>query len=124
MKKIAKYSQWLIDNDKLPSEADVRMTYLTLLRQGWVPFSEMGLNKRNNYDPIKLFPGAQPIKSEDGQFAEPLICVVEGLSFGVFDETGFGYYDYDAVTAPNGLDENNLDGKVVFFPYENVNAYR
>lgn len=124
MTKIAKYSQWLIDNDKLPSEADVKIVYLTLLRQGWVPFSEMKTNKRNNHDPDKMFPGAQPFKSENGQFAEPLICFVEGLSFGAFDDSGFGFYDYKIMTDPNGIDEDNLEGKVVYFPYENVNAYR
>ena len=112
-------------NDRiLPAEADVKMVYNALLHQGWASFSDIRDNRRNNFDPWKMFPGAQPFKASHEQHAEPLLFFAEGVCFGVFDETGFGYYDYDATIAPNGLDDNDLDGKVVFFPYENVNAYR
>lgn len=107
--------------------ADVRMVYQALLKQGWVPFSEMDASVRNNWTPSKWFPGIVPFTSgEDATpIAEPLVFALEGVCFGVFDSVGFGYYDYNEVTTNDGtLDEENLEGKVVFFPYENVNAYR
>lgn len=108
--------------------ADVLMIYKALLKQGWVPFSEMDANPRNNWTPTKWFPGIMPFTSPDADaspIAEPLVFALEGVCFGVFDAIGFGYYDYNEVTTNDGtLDEDKLEGKVVFFPYENFNAYR
>ena len=108
-------------------QPDVLMVYQALLKQGWVPFSEMDASARNNWTPSKWFPGIVPFTDDatGDQVAEPLVFALEGVCFGVFDAIGFGYYDYTEVTTNDGtLDEDKLEGKVVFFPYENFNAYR
>lgn len=121
---MSKYSKWLITNRRLPAQEDLAIVYHLLISKGWSVFSDVAESSRNKIDPWTLFPGAQSFKAEDERLVEPLICFKEGVSIAIFDESGFGFYDFDSILAPGGLDENQLEGKVVFYPYENVNAYR
>lgn len=109
------------DNRILPAESDIKMVYDMLLTQGWVKFSDAQNNRRHEFDPWELFPGAQPFSSEETYGdVEPLFCFVQDKCFGVFDAFGFAYYAFDSVFNTDLPDAGNT----VFFPYENAERYR
>ena len=100
------------------------MVYEALRLQGWNAFSVVDKNKRNNWEPTKWFPGAAPFVIDESFSIEPLLLAIEGKCFGVFDATGFAFYDYNAIMQDATAERDMNAEQCAFYPFEDFNAYR